>query len=391
MTEPSAELAAPARRQRRRNIAAIAGGAALAVALAAAAVIIAVHRPPPRGLIAVLSSPGGQACSAAFNPDGKTLAVADCNESVSLWDVAARRWITTLASPRCPDGGHVAFSPDGKTLALFSGLDSKTCLWHVAARRETTLTDPGGRTHFTYNGTYGEFSPGGTTLAVADANGNIYLWDLATRRVTTTVPASRVCEGGCAVAFSPDGAMLAVGESDGMGERIYLWDLSARRWAATLTEASGNGPAVSSLAFSRDGILAVGDVNSRVYLWDFATRRLTAIIAPPINAAKGNASISKDGSPYPGPGYFTQDVNVAFSPDGAILATCVSFGYGTSYLYDVVTRSRVATLTDPGGQLGQWPASVTFSPGGTMMAVTDSNGRTYLWRLPRGSPAVQGQ
>lgn len=388
MSEPSAEhfggvLAAPTRRQRRGDIAA-AVGAVLAIVLVAAAAVVAVQRPAPRGLVATLMGPGGQlACSTAFSPDGATLAVADCNDSVSLWSLIARRWIVTLASPRCPDGGQVAFSPDGKTLALFSGRDPATCLWDLATRRETTLTDPGPEAQLYYDGTAGAFSPGGTTLAVADSNGNIYLWDLATGRVNTTVPASGGCVAGCPVAFSPDGTMLAVGES-GSGDHVCLWDLPARRCVGTLTDPSGNsvsGTGVNSLAFSRDGILAVGDADGRVYLWNVATRRLTATIAPRVNVAQGNASVSKDGQPYPVGGAFTQDVNVAFSPDGTTLATNVDFGYGT-YLYDVATGNLLATLTDPSGQHDR-AAPVAFSPDGTMMAVTDSNGLTYLWLLPQ--------
>lgn len=373
-------------------------GAALAAGLAAVALITIFHGPPPGTPVATLSGPGGQAaCSAVFSPDRATLAVSDCKDSVYVRDVAARRWIATLTTPRCPDAMQVVSSPDGKTLAVFSGARPTVCLWDVAARRETTLTDPGPHTHLRNigtPGTAGAFSRSGTTLAVADYNGNIYLWDLGTRRVTATVPASGDCDQGCPVAFSPDGATLAVGENDGSCEHIYLWDLASRRWAATLTDPrvnNGNGfafcspadgLAVTSLAFSRNGVLAAGDGNGRVYLWDAATRRLTATIAPPINVAAGNASISKDsadGGPYPAPGDFPQNVNVAFSPDGTTLATDVSFGYGT-YLYDVATRNRLATLTDPGGWF--WAPSAVFSPDGTMLAVTD-HGHAYLWRLPR--------
>jgi WD40 repeat protein len=237
------------------------------------------------------------------------------------------------------------------------------------------------------------FSPGGTTLAVADGNGSIYLWDLATRRVATTVPVSSYCAPVCPVAFSPDGAMLAVGQTyGGSGEHIYLWDMAARRWAAALTDPINPalGSDVNSMAFSPDGMLAVGDSNDRAYLWDVATRRLIATFTPPVNEAAGNASIDKgagDGGPYPAPGAFDQCVTAAFSPGGTILAAGMDFGYGT-YLYDVGTGKQLATLTDPGGDNKQAPA-LTLSPDGKMMAVTDANARTYLWRLPRLPPAVQ--
>jgi WD40 repeat protein len=357
----------------------------LAIALATAVAIIAVQQPPsPRGLVATLSGPDGQGtCSAAFSPDGRTLAVADCGDSIFLWDVSARRWAGTLTSPRCPRGGQVVFSPDGKTLALFSGGELTTCLWNLATRRETTLTDPGPRPYVAW--TQGAFSPGGTTLAVADTTRNVYLWNLADGRVTATVPASGDCGPVCPVAFSPDGRLLAVGENDGSGDHVYLWDLTNGRWTATLTDPSGvtstggpNGGGVVSLAFGRDGTLAVGDGDGRAYLWDVTTGRLTRTIAPPVNVAQGNASIAKDGAPYPAPGAFDHSVMAALSPDGALLAVSVSFGYGT-YLYDVATRNRVATLTDPGGKLSQ-AAPVVFSPDGALLAVTDPNGRTYLWR-----------
>jgi hypothetical protein len=64
----------------------------------------------------------------------------------------------------------------------------------------------------------------------------------------------------------------------------------------------------------------------------------------------------------------------------------MDFGYGT-YLYDVATGKQFATLADPGGDNTQAPA-LTLSPDGTMVAVTDTNGRTYLRRLPRLPPAA---
>jgi WD40 repeat protein len=395
MSEPPAEqdgdvLAFPPRRARRLMFAVT--GLALAVALAAAGVIIATRHPPPRPA-ATLPGPAGQApCSAAFSPDGTTLAVAGCDDSVSLWDIATRRQVATLTSPRCPGGGQVKISPDGTTLALFGGhavsptgrrYHPATCLWNMATRRETTLTDPPLLTDTTAQGA---FSPDGTTLAVADNSGNIYLWNLATRRVTATVPASRYCGPTCPVAFSPDGTTLAVGQTEPSGDHVYLWDLTAKRWAGTLTDP---GRGIGSLAFGRNGILAAGADDDHAYLWDVPTRRLTGTIAPPINVAAGNASISKgatDGGPYPGPGYFDKSTTVVFSPGGTTLAIDASFGYGT-YLYNAATRTRVATLPYPAHRfyVAAW---VAFSPDGTMLAVDEmrssrDHGHVYLWDVMR--------
>jgi eukaryotic-like serine/threonine-protein kinase len=377
--------ASPPRRARWLVLAAVTG-LALAVALAAVGLIIADRQPPHRGLIATVSGPGGLAtCSAAFSPSSTTLAVASCGGSVSLWDIATRRWIATLANPACPGGGSVVFSPDGKALALSGdrGVSLNgggyqhpaTCLWDEATRRETTLTDP---ELLAFGSTLDAFSPAGTTLAVADNSGNIYLWNLAARRVTGMVPAAGRCAPVCSVAFSPDGTILAVGQSapgGGDGD-VSLWDLAARRWSGTLTDP-GQGP-VTSLAFGRNGILAVG-VGDDAYMWDVADRRLAGTIAPPINTAQGNASISKDGAPYPAVGAFDHSITAVFSPDGTILAVDASFGYGT-YLYDAAARKQIAVLTYPSGQF-HFAAGVAFSPDGTMMTVTEARGATYLWNV----------
>lgn len=390
MSEPPAGqagriLAAPGPRRRLVNVIAIAAAAVAVIVVVAS--LIAANQPSPAELVAVVSGPDGtQAfCSAAFSPDGKTLAVADCQEdSVSLWDIATRRWVGTLASPRCPDGAQVTFSPDGKTLALVSGYAPATCLWDMATRRETTLTDPGpgpGQNSQAVNAG-AAFSPDGRTLAVSDFNGGIYLWNLATRRIAGTVPAGGRCTQTCLIALSPDGRTLAVGEHDDRrgGQHVYLWDLTARRWTAVLTDPATTvpqaGDQITSLAFSRDGVLAAGAADGHVYQWDTAARKMTTAIALPVNMAMATG----DGGSDPAAGGITLAAKAAFSPDGTILAACAANGYGTG-LYHAGTASKAGTLTDPRARDVACIASPVFSRDGTMLAAV--NGPVYLWRLPR--------
>ena len=67
--------------------------------------------------------------------------------------------------------------------------------------------------------------------------------------------------------------------------------------------------------------------------------------------------------------------SVAFSPDGTTLASASG---NSTYLWDVSTERRVATLTDPGTDGVYWAA---FSPDGTTLALADGNGGTFLWKL----------
>ena len=393
-------LAASPPHVRRRAFAAVAG-VVLVVALAAVGVVIAVqssarglvstssgHKPIATvsggELIATLSGPGEQVESlAALSPDQKTLAVvtgaADGGgpASVRLWDVATRRWAAALTlSYRQCDGGvsSVAYSPDGKTLAMFSHLGHETCLWDPVTRKVTILTDPGPGV----DGTAGGFSSGGTTLVVADTDGHIYLWDLATKHVTATLnvpdePANpRAQVAYTAAAVSPDGLLAAVA-TDGAGDgQVDIFDLAAKRQTATLNDPGGGY--VRRLSFSPDGMLAIGDGGGKgnVYFWNAATRKFTGTVVPPVNRAQAQAARRSADAAPPG-------ASAVFSPDGMSLATTAAYGYGT-YLYDVANRKLLATLTDPGASTSMLPA-VAFSPDGPMMAIVESNGRTYLWRL----------
>jgi WD40 repeat protein len=386
-------LAAPARRSRRLGVA-----CAAAVVLLAVAGLIVALRLPPDGLLASLSGPGGQTeISAVFSPDGKTLAVVTTSDppdggpgSVSLWDVAARRWTATLTDSGCQGSQSAAYSPDGRTLALF-GRNNAICLFDLATGQQTTLDYPGSGTEGTE--TRGAFVPGGTTLAVAADTGVIYLFDLATRRLTATLadPANNDgCESdeyevkepySCA-AFSPDGSMLAV---SGSGQ-TDLWDLATRRLTGTLTDpgdsaaSAGGTPDADSPAFGPDGMLAAGDPDGTVYLWDVASRKVTASIAPPFDQGAGvavNSDNAEDYDPFPASWTDTEGV---LSPDGKILAADAVFGHGT-YLYDVASGKLLSTLTDPGASTSSLPA-VAFSPDGSMLAVVDGNGHVYLWSAP---------
>jgi RNA polymerase sigma factor (sigma-70 family) len=78
-----------------------------------------------------LKPEGGQTVTGlVFSPDGETLATADLDGSVSLWDLAKEKTRVTLKG----HGGHVfcvAFSPDGRTLAS-GGEDGTMRFWPVA-------------------------------------------------------------------------------------------------------------------------------------------------------------------------------------------------------------------------------------------------------------------
>jgi len=104
------------------------------------------------------------------------------------------------------------------------------------------------------------FSPDGSMLATGDDNGNAYVWNVATgRRIATFTDPNSISVG--AVAFSPDGSMLAAGDDNG---RTYVWDVATGRLIATL---AGGGKAV---AFSRTGNMLATAGTGSTTVWKYS-------------------------------------------------------------------------------------------------------------------------
>jgi WD40 repeat protein len=292
------------------------------------------------GMLRSRLHPPGAVHAVAFGPDRRTLAVASREDatlpicSVRLLDLETDRTVAKYPGGWF-EGNWLAFSPDGRLLA--STGQNRGATSGIAAGRAITIRDvTAGRVV----GTLGEglrwpsrlqFSPDGRTLAVADADRSVSLWDVSTGRRRAYHPGGREGGGydgpksgrvrlwagepeerrlGCAahaggaksLAFSPGGDYLASGGDD---NAVWVWEAATGRAWASFEEGmpSGWGDRSRLVVFRSAGreILSVGDRQVRVR--DTATGRLIASVdlPPPPEVQSWNpAALSPDGRTFAG-------------------------------------------------------------------------------------------
>ncbi len=174
----------------------------------------------------------------ALSPDGSTFANSDRKGEIFLWDANTGNRLATLSLfknfidkllSRYRGDSNVctlAFAPDGKTLLIGTGKDKEIQLWDLA-----TYQKIGTLTAHKHAICELAFSPDGTLLASGDTGGKIHLWDYPTRSHLTTYTGH---EGYvCALAFTPDGKTLAsINDSVFTGYKhegtIYLWKIPSK-------------------------------------------------------------------------------------------------------------------------------------------------------------------
>jgi WD40 repeat protein len=162
---------------------------------------------------------------------------------------------------------------------------------------------------------------------------------------------TEVLGSGLSIAYSPDGKLLAMGDTNG---EIHLWQMPEVRLLKTTKEY---GSIVLSVAFSPDGkTLATGGSNGTIRCWDVNSWSIRQIL-------QGNTS---------------SVLGVAFSPDGKVLAS--SIGDGTVRFWDWSHGRCLLTL--PAHKSQAW--SIAFSPQGKILASGGDDGILKLWDVATG-------
>ncbi|MBB0243406.1 hypothetical protein FNQ90_04600, partial [Streptomyces alkaliphilus] len=304
--------------------------------------------------------------SVGFGASGRTLATSciAVGPQVVLWATDAPRPFARRDLLQPGQGaGPVRFLPETQRLL------------HATANGVTTwLADDAPREGAA--GSLGE-RPGGFYISTVFANGprrflayqgstHGALWELTEpgdQRLLSVLPGSGTVGAG-GLAFSPSGAILALGEVENGEPVLRLRDTGAPD-APELATVSEVGRA-TDVSFSRDGrLLAVadnngdGDENPQIRLLDVSDPRRPAQLAVmPVRA-----------------------FSVAFSPrDDLLVATVMD----TLITWDVSDPRAPEPLPEQRLTRDSPVARAVFSPDGLLLAVTDFSERLRLWRVVEG-------
>ena len=154
-----------------------------------------------------------------------------------------------------------------------------------------------------------------------------------------------------AVAFSPDGLMLASGSKD---KTIQIWDLATGKSIRTFP---GDSSTIWSVAFDAKGTkLATGTGFWRVMLWDLKTGQVTR-------------SLDHTASVW----------SVAFSPDGQVVAS--GSGDKTTKISDATTGNLIQNLPDH----TDFVYSVAFTPDGKSLVSGSKDKKITIVDVATGS------
>ena len=223
---------------------------------------------------------------AAVTNDGELL--ADVSDAVKVWDIASGKEVVQVRhGPDVCDAGvnRMAFSSDDALLAT-AGVDGDFVVWDLDSGEELlreflgTPFDPerdiaNVRCDEPVNAV--AFSPDGRILASSNPDGTTRIWDISTGKQIALITSDEVLS----LAFSPSGEFLATGGRDGSVriwatgpwqdreqmpvDYVRVWD--KERWREVAR--ASHKDAVNALAFSSDDrFLATASADHSARVWD---------------------------------------------------------------------------------------------------------------------------
>jgi WD40 repeat protein len=200
------------------------------------------------------------------------------------------------------------------------------------------------------------FSPDGKILAVEDTTDTVAIFDAATGARLRELPTDKsVPSVGISwvysISFSPDGRWLASAVDD---KTVRIWDVAT---GAKIRDLNGPRRPIVYAAFSPNGeLVATGNDEKSIQLWNVAS-------GAPTSTLTGHKKVINA---------------VAFSPDGKTLAS--ASGDKTIRLWDAATGKHIRTFS--GHQAAV--SSISFSHDGHWLASGSWDKTVRIWNVATG-------
>jgi WD40 repeat protein len=308
-----------------------------------------------------LAGPGGHGniTSVAFTPDGRKLAAATGDGTITLWDTADIAHPRQVAPPFAAQAdaiNRLTFSPSGAVLVTGDN-GGGVVLWDV---RDAAHPQPWGEQLENGRAVTGvAVTADGRRLLCGLVGGTVRIWDIhdpvrPQPQAVLQAAAHRLQ----AMALSADGAVLAAADADGT---VTTWTMADPLRPVPLRGPLTVGTAVDSLALSRDGrVLVTGGADAVATVWDLPQGNPVRLGLP---VTDGTAALR----------------GVAISPDGATV-TAPSTN-GANAVWDVATRTRTAQFLQPDVKGTNATTAVAAHPDGAVVAIGGVNGDVVLWKV----------
>jgi WD40 repeat protein len=357
----------------------------------------------PKELVAILGEhrgrQGGPATCVAYSPDKKLIASGGAH-LVRLWDTDPKRLLRLIVNLGASNVACLAFSPDSKMLA--AGSQGAIFLFDVDGKdTKLRVTIPAGSTWINSVA----FDPKGKPLlACGSYDTKVRLFDLEQKdpKAMEIGLLAKHQQSVNSVAFSPDGAYVASGSSDGT---VRLWKIDgAKTDEAAKIDANPKG--VNSLAYTKDGrVLAAGSADGTILLWTMAGSKASSRANFPAHGSSavstlafspGGHTLTSGGADWiirqwdatkkvptksaELKGHAGAISGVGYSPDGGTLVS--GSGDWTVRLWDLAARRE---RVPPDGPLGRI-AALAFSPDGATLANGGEDHFLRLWNMTGDAP-----
>ena len=335
-------------------------------------------------------------------PDAKMVVTARKDNTIVLWDLSDRTHPLPL-KPLAADVGRItsaAFAPDGKTLATVS--EDAVIFWDLSDRgrprelsRHSTSVDEGLATDLV------AYAPDGRTFVTSDG-GALTLWDLADRARPRRLKRSISDDGKgvSSIAFIPNSSVLAVGS----GGTVKFWNLRDRANPQRLGQLPPDKEAKELLAFTSDGQTLATISDKAVLLWDLGDPGHARRLGQPLthdNVVYGMA-FSPDGRTLataglgktitlwnvtkrehalpirePLTGHTDTVTSLAFAPDSHTLVSASNDE--TVMMWDIGDRDYPQQLSERlRGHVG-YVSSLALAPDGKTLASGSKDRSVILW------------